>query len=180
MNHNPQQSDRLAYTVIGSVSAVVLAFLFWLIYFKEAATSSHELTTDLPLFNAFLNSLTTILLIAGYVFIKRGLRRAHIATMLTATGTSAVFLVSYIIYHHFQGDTPFVGQGLIRPVYFFILISHIILSMVMVPLVFATLYQAARRRYVKHKALAKITLPIWLYVSVTGVLIFIFLNWFNY
>jgi putative membrane protein len=99
--------------------------------------------------------------------------------MLLATFTSALFLVSYIAYHHFHGDSKFLAQGWIRPVYFTILISHILLSVVQVPLILTTLYLAYSKNFVKHKKIAKITFPIWLYVSVTGVLIFIILKWFN-
>lgn len=174
LSQNP--ADRFAYALIGLVSAIILAFLFWLIYFKEAAVSTLSFSAELPHLNALLNAITTALLITGYVFIKKGLKKAHILTMLTATATSGLFLISYIIYHHFQGDTPFLGEGWIRPVYFFILITHIVLSMGMVPMVFATLYQAARKNYVAHKKIARITFPIWLYVSVTGVMIYFLLH----
>ncbi len=178
-NSNNTVNDKVAYSIIGLVSTIVLAFLFWLIYFKQAAESAHVFTSYLPALNALLNSITTVLLILGYAFIKRGLRERHIITMLMATGTSGLFLISYIIYHHFHGDTQFLTQGWIRPVYFFILISHIILSMVMVPMVFATLYHAFRKNFSKHLKIARITFPIWIYVSITGVMIFFFLQFLN-
>jgi putative membrane protein len=163
------------------ISFVVLAFLFWLIYFKTGADASGLAWVSLlPLANAILNFITSCFLLIGYYFIKVGKKLEHIASMLCATMTSAIFLVSYIVYHHFHGDTKFIAEGGIRYVYFFILISHIILSMVMVPLVFGTLYHAARKNFSVHKKLAKWTFPIWLYVSITGVLIYIFLKFLNH
>ena len=133
----------------------------------------------LPALNALLNSLTTIFLISGIVFIKNNMAKWHIRSMLLATLTSAVFLISYITYHHFHGDTKFLAQGAVRTIYFIILISHILLSAVQVPLILSTLYLGLTKKYEKHRKVAKITFPIWLYVSITGVLIFVFLKWFN-
>ena len=99
--------------------------------------------------------------------------------MLTAVGTSGLFLVSYIVYHYFQGDTKFTNPGAIKYFYFFILISHIFLSVINVPAVFITLYHAANKNFDKHKRFAKWTFPIWLYVSVTGVLVYLFLKFLN-
>jgi putative membrane protein len=176
MTTNEAKEEKVAFTIIGVVSVLVLAFLFWLIYFKEAAEATHSFVADLPALNAFLNGLTTILLMVGYIFIKKKKVKAHIASMSSAVFTSGLFLVSYVIYHHFQGDTKFLGVGFVRPVYFFILITHIILSMVVVPLVFSTLFFALRKKYEKHRKVAKITFPIWIYVSITGVMIFFFLK----
>jgi putative membrane protein len=100
--------------------------------------------------------------------------------MYAATITSALFLLGYISYHHFHGDTKFIATGAIRPLYFGVLISHILLSATQVPLILSTLYFALTQQFVKHKKTAKITFPIWLYVSVTGVIIFIFLKYFNF
>ena len=172
-------SDRQVYKLIILLSGLILSFLFWLIYINEGHVSSQPSVRYLPLINAILNSLTTVLLIFGFYFIKKGWVEAHIKAMLTAVFSSALFLVGYIIYHHFHGDTKFLGEGVIRPIYFFILISHIFLSVFMVPLVFATLFQAFKRNFVKHKKLARITFPIWLYVSVTGVLIYLLLRFFG-
>ena len=175
-----QENNKAAYTIIFASSAVILAFLFWLIYFKEAADSAYQFTSYLPAVNALLNSITTILLVSGFYFIKKGMQKAHIKTMISAVMTSGLFLISYIVYHHYHGDTQFIAQGMIRPVYFSILISHIILSIFMVPMVFMTLFLAASKQWPKHKKMARWTFPIWLYVSVTGVLIFFFLKYLNY
>ena len=173
-------SDKTVFSIIGLVSAAVIGFLFWLIYFKTgAAVNSAGWVSNLPAFNAILNALTATLLVTGYVFIKKNHRDLHTKAMLAATFTSACFLVSYITYHHFQGDTKFMGVGVIRPIYFFILITHILLSIVQVPLILTTLYLAFVQNFTRHKKFARVTFPIWLYVSVTGVLIFVILKSFN-
>jgi putative membrane protein len=174
-------SEKKVFAVIGVLSALVLAFLVWLIYFKPGATAPAEMNwiNSLPSLNALLNSLTTIFLISGIVFIKNNMPKWHIRSMLMATLTSAIFLISYITYHHFHGDTKFLAQGMVRTIYFIILISHILLSAVQVPLILSTLYLGLSKKYEKHRKVAKITFPIWLYVSITGVLIFVFLKWFN-
>ena len=173
-------SEKTALGIIGVISAAVLGFLFWLIYFKTGAdVDSTGWVSYLPVLNAFLNALTATLLISGYVAIKWNDINLHKYLMLAATTASACFLISYITYHHYHGDTKFLGTGVIRPIYFSILISHILLSMVQVPLILTTLYLAFMKNYVRHKKIARITFPIWLYVSVTGVLIFIILRWFN-
>lgn len=155
---------------------ILSGFLIWLIYYKPAATTEGEWVTYLPAANACFNALCACCLIGGFVNIKRGNRDMHIRCMLAALVFSVLFLGSYIVYHHFHGDTPFPGQGPIRLLYFFILISHIVLSIVALPLVFTTLYHAARQQFEAHKKIARYTFPIWLYVSVTGVLVFFFLR----
>lgn len=175
------KNNKLAYTAITAVSALVLIFLFWLIYFKPAAQSDHlAWVSFLPTLNAIFNSVTTILLVLGYRLIKAQNKSGHIRCMLSAVGTSALFLISYIIYHHYQGDTLYLTQGILRPIYFFILISHILLSVVLVPLIFTTLYHAFLKHFATHKRFAKITFPIWLYVSITGVLIYLFVHFLNF
>lgn len=173
--------DANIYILIGTISFLALGFLIWLIYFRSVAETAGEgrWVELLPVVNVFLNTLTSISLISGFVFIKKNHINLHKKAMLTATFTSALFLISYVTYHHFHGDTKFQAMGLIRPVYFGILITHILLSAVQVPLILATLYLALTKKFVKHKKLAKITFPVWLYVSITGVLIFIILRWFN-
>ncbi len=135
--------------------------------------------SDLPTVNATLNTISAILLTIGYVLIRQRRVEAHKRCMLAAFAVSVLFLISYVIYHANAGSTPFTRQGWIRPVYFTILISHIILAFVIVPLAIRTLYLAWRERFEKHRRIAKITLPIWLYVSVTGVLIYLMLYHIN-
>lgn len=173
------KNEKLAYKVIIGLSLAVFIFLVWLIYFKPTAQTDSSYIEYLPMLNAFFNFLTSVFLISGYVAIKNNRIDFHKKLMMAATSTSALFLVSYVTYHHFHGDSKFLGQGMVRYAYFFILISHIFLSAIQVPLILSTLYLAFTNNTLKHKKVAKITFPIWLYVSVTGVLIFVFLRWFN-
>ena len=128
--------------------------------------------SDLPTVDAALNATSAVLLTLGYIFIRRGNVRAHKTCMLSALGTSAVFLACYLTYHYFHGTTRFPGHGAVRPVYFTILISHTVLAAAIVPLVVTTLYRALRGRFALHRRIARWTLPAWLYVSVTGVVVY--------
>jgi len=129
----------------------------------------------LPHLNALLNTTSALLLIAGYRFIRAKSVRAHRNCQIAAVGTSTLFLISYLTYHYYHGDTPFPGQGIVRPFYFAILISHVILAIVIVPLVWITVYRAARGDFTRHRRIARWTLPLWLYVSVTGVIVYLML-----
>ena len=173
------KSEKLVYKVIIAVSIAIFIFLTWLIYIKPPAEINNNWVQYLPALNAFLNGMTSIFLVLGITLIKNKKVKPHVASMLAATFTSALFLISYITYHHFHGDSKFQGPGFIRYVYFFILISHIVLSAVQVPLILSTLYLAYSEQYAKHRNVERITFPIWLYVSITGVLIFVFLRIFN-
>ncbi len=172
-------NESLANKIITITSIIIFVFLTWLIYFKNPAQTNSEWINYLPHLNASLNSLTTIFLILGLVKIKSGRIKEHKVMMYLATFTSFLFLVSYVTYHHFHGDTKFTQEGVIRIIYFFILITHILLSIVQVPLILSTHYLAHTQNFIKHKKIAKWTFPIWLYVSITGVLIFFFLNFLN-
>jgi uncharacterized membrane protein YozB (DUF420 family) len=132
-------------------------------------------TSQLPTLNAALNSLSAVFLFAGYRFIRAKNRDAHRACMLAAFFCSTVFLISYLVYHFQVGSVGFKGQGWIRPVYFTILISHTILAAAVVPLALITLFRALRERFDAHRRIARWTFPIWLYVSVTGVAIYLML-----
>jgi uncharacterized membrane protein YozB (DUF420 family) len=131
--------------------------------------------TQLPGLNASLNALSAIFLSVGYVFIRQRRIGRHRACMLAALVTSALFLTSYVVYHWQVGSVPFAGQGVVRRVYFAILITHIILAVVIVPLVLVTVSRALTRRFDRHRTIARVTLPLWLYVSVTGVVIYLML-----
>jgi putative membrane protein len=168
-------SARGPWLVIAVLSLAVAAFLIWLIYFKGRETAP-DWVASLPAANAAFNSLSALCLVFGYINIRRRRIAVHQRFMLSAAGFSALFLISYITYHYFHGDTKFPGQGWIRPVYFFVLISHITLSMVALPLIFATLYFALTRGFQIHRKIARWTFPIWLYVSVTGVVVFLVLR----
>jgi uncharacterized membrane protein YozB (DUF420 family) len=125
--------------------------------------------------NASLNAISAILLVAGFTFILRGKIRAHRACMLSAFTASALFLISYVIYHIRVGNVRFLGQGWIRPVYFTLLISHVFLAIVILPLAIITLTRALREQFDRHRRIARWTLPLWLYVSVTGVIVYVML-----
>jgi uncharacterized membrane protein YozB (DUF420 family) len=127
---------------------------------------------DLPTVNAVLNALSGILLLVGYVLIRQGRREAHRRTMLAAVACSAVFLVSYLTYHFQVGSVRFQGQGLLRTAYFAILISHTLLAVSILPLVLVTLRHALGGRFDRHRRVARLTLPLWGYVSVTGVVVY--------
>jgi putative membrane protein len=131
--------------------------------------------SDLPLVNASLNGLATVLLIVGYVCIRQRRISAHRAAMVAAFATSVLFLISYLIYHAQAGSRPFPGQGSIRGVYFVILITHIVLAATIPPLAGITLWRAYRRRFDRHMKIARWTLPLWLYVSITGIVVYLML-----
>jgi putative membrane protein len=171
-------SNRTAVGSIVGISVLVFLFLLWLLYLKEAPAEAPDSEIDLtfmPAINALLNSGCVVCLVLGLRAILRGEREKHMRFMLSALGLSAVFLVGYLTYHHYHGDTPFEGTGMIRPVYFFILITHIVLSAVMLPMIFTTFYFAATKNFTSHKKLARYTFPVWMYVSVTGVLVYLIL-----
>jgi len=134
-----------------------------------------DLYSVLPHLNATLNASSFILLSSGYYFIRRGRVNAHRNCQLAALTASIIFLISYIVYHQHHGATPFAGQGIARPIYFTILLTHTVMAVVIVPFVIVTLRRALRRDFQRHRALARWTLPMWLYVSITGVLVYLML-----
>jgi len=127
---------------------------------------------DLPALNATLNAASAVLLATGFVLIRAGRREAHKRAMVAALVCSTLFLTSYLVYHAQVGSVRFRGQGALRPVYFAILISHTVLAVTVVPLALVTLVQALRTRFDRHRRIARIALPIWGYVSVTGVIVY--------
>lgn len=131
--------------------------------------------TDLPALNATLNAISFVFLVTGYVFIRRGQWRKHRFCMIGALVMSALFLTSYVIYHLNVGSVPFRGTGWIRTVYFAVLIPHVILAAAIVPLVLITVSRALSKRFDRHRVIARWTLPLWLYVSITGVIVYLML-----
>lgn len=127
---------------------------------------------DLPALNAILNSISAVLIVVGYFLIRARRIEAHRKTMLAAFTTSTLFLTSYLIYHAQVGSVRFQGTGVIRSVYFTILLTHTVLAVAVAPMVIVTLFRGLKGRFEKHRRLARITLPIWLYVSVTGVVVY--------
>lgn len=132
-------------------------------------------TSDLPTVNAMLNATSFVLLGTGFVMIKRDKWQAHRLAMIAAVVVSALFLTSYLIYHAQEGSTPYEGEGITRVIYFFILITHVILAAAIVPLVLTTLWRAWKDPWLNHAKVARITFPLWMYVSATGVLVYLML-----
>lgn len=132
-------------------------------------------SSDLPTLNAILNGISFILLCIGYYYIRQRRWKAHRLTMILALISSTLFLVSYVIYHVQIGSQRYDGEGILRIIYFVILIPHVILAAGMVPLVLLTVYRAWKNPWDRHAKIAKITLPIWLYVSITGVIVYLML-----
>lgn len=163
------------------VSAAVVVFLLWLMYFRGAGAAPPPagFVARLPAVNASLNAVSATCLVAGYVAVRRRRFRTHMRWMLTALGASALFFVSYVIYHHYQGHTKFTGTGIVRPIYFFVLISHIILAAVVLPMILLSFFTSLSGRLAAHRRLSRFTLPLWLYVSITGVLVFVMLGLFS-
>ena len=128
--------------------------------------------SDLPAVNATLNATAAVLLSIGWILIKRGRWTAHRAVMIAAFCTSVLFLISYVVYHAQVGSVPFTRTGAIRTVYFTILLTHIILAIVIVPMALVTLSRGLSKKFDRHRAIARWTLPLWMYVSVTGVLVY--------
>lgn len=166
--------SRSVLVAIGALSFVALAFLLWLIYFR-GSSSAPEWVSSLPAVNAALNFMSAVCLLAGYLRIRRREVTTHKRFMIAATCFSALFLVSYIIYHFFHGESIFPGHGWVRAFYLGVLASHVLLSVVALPLILTTLYFGLGAQFLFHRKVARWTFPIWMYVSVTGVLVFLLL-----
>jgi putative membrane protein len=173
-------NPRAVLGVIFAASVTAVSFLLWLLYVHRASAQFVGQWTFLPALNAFLNGLSAIALCVGLYFIKHGNRQAHRTSMLWAFGFSSLFLISYIVNHALHGDTRFPGHGTARTIYLSILASHIFLSVVALPLVLTTFFFSLSGRFVMHRRIARYTFPIWLYVSVTGVIVFAFLKVYAY
>lgn len=165
-----EASERRAVLGIAALSVLVILAVAALVLGPTPAGPAPP--SLLPTLNALLNGTSAALLTAGFLFIRRKRVAAHRACMLSAFGVSTLFLVSYVVYHAQAGSVPFHGKGWIRPVYFTLLLSHIVLAAVIVPLALTTIWRAWSERFDRHRRIARWTLPIWLYVSVTGVLVY--------
>lgn len=169
------RSDRSFWIFNAVVSAAAVGFLGWLLLVREAG-GVHADLSFMPGVNAVLNATSATFLLFGLAAIRNGRRELHKRLMVSAFAASAVFLIGYVFYHYAHGDTPFQGEGVTRAIYFAVLITHVLLSIVMLPMILGTFFLAARERFSAHKKLARWTLPIWLYVSVTGVVIYFMLR----
>jgi putative membrane protein len=169
---NSPTSTRVPIAGIVLLSAAAVSLLLWLIYVHHAPPKYAQSLMFLPALNALLNSLSAIALIIGFAFIRRKQIARHRVSMMTAFAFSALFLVSYVANHALHGDMLFAGHGAVRDTYLAILISHIFLSVVVLPLVLITFFFSLSGRFAQHKRIARYTFPIWLYVSVTGVIVY--------
>ncbi|RAK02182.1 putative membrane protein [Larkinella arboricola] len=167
-----QIEQNKKYNRLINVLAVVIPVVVAVLLGIRQKVDLGAWTTYLPHINAVINSLTTGLLLAGLYFIKQKNISAHRNAMLLAFTLGSLFLVSYVLYHLSNDSTPFGGQGIVRPVYYFLLISHIILSVVVVWFVLRAVYFALSGQIAKHKAVVRWAYPIWLYVSITGVIVY--------
>jgi putative membrane protein len=158
------------------VCVAAVAFLVWILYIKAPPAEPSDAFPYLPAVNATLNGISACCIALGFLAIKSGKKRIHMTLMISAGVVSALFLVSYITYHTIHGDTKFLGEGTIRFVYFFVLATHIGCTLFALPMILMTFFLAATRRFDLHKRLARYTLPLWLYVSITGVTIFLLLK----
>jgi putative membrane protein len=178
-----EQAEIRPRPVVGAivvVSGLAVSFLLWLLYVHHPSADFAGRWMFLPALNALLNGSCAIALCVGLYFIKHHKRDAHRTSMLLAFAFSSVFLVSYIVNHALHGDTIFPGHGGVRTLYLSILASHVILSIVALPMVLTTFFFSLTGRFAMHRRIARWTFPIWLYVSITGVVVFIFLKAYVY
>jgi putative membrane protein len=168
-------SDRPFWVFNAVLSVAALSFLAYILMIRRATGASVDLRF-MPAVNASFNALSATLLAVGWVAIRRGARTLHKYLMVSAFVSSSLFLVGYLVYHWAHGDTKFGGHGTVKLVYLLVLASHILLSMAIVPMCLASFYFAWKQRFSPHRRIGRVLLPIWLYVSVTGVFIFFMLR----
>ena len=170
-------SDRVFAVGAGLATVAVMWFLVWLVYFN-AGQPEHAAagSSVLPKVSASLNALSASLIAAALVAVRKRKYRLHAGLMLSAVVTSACFLANYVYYHLHHGDTPFTGTGVVRVVYLAILITHILLSMIVFPLILTSIFLAVSRRLATHRSVSRYTWGIWMYVSVSGVVIYAMLH----
>ncbi len=172
----PRSNTGLAVATILVISAAASLFLFWLIYQHPAADTSSARLPFLPALNAVLNGLSAIALLVGFTFIRARKIAAHRASMITAFLFSTLFLVSYIMHHYLHGDVRYPIHAAYRSLYLPLLASHIILAVVALPLILVTFFFSLSGRFLQHRKVARWTFPLWLYVSVTGVITYVMLR----
>src|SRR5579863_709075 len=172
--HRPGTGPAIA--AILCISAVATLFLFWLIYVHPASDRASVRLAFLPALNAVLNGLSATALLIGFTFIRARRIPAHRATMITAFVFSTLFLVSYILHHALHGDVRYPAHAALRSVYLPLLASHIVLATVTLPLVLVTFYFSLTGRFPQHRRIARWTFPLWLYVSITGVITYVMLR----
>ncbi|NDP26098.1 MAG: DUF420 domain-containing protein [Flavobacterium sp.] len=175
MEDNLLEKKFSKFIIIVSILIPVVVAILFSVKLKDFGFNVEPLSFLPPIY-ATINGITAIVLVAGVLAIKNGKRKLHERLMTTAIALSVAFLVMYVGYHMTSDSTKFGGEGIIRPIYFFILISHILLSIAVIPLVLITYVRALAERFDRHKKIAKITFPIWLYVAVTGVIVYLMIE----
>ena len=174
-NLNAVELKYRKWIIVLSIAIPVVVAILFKIKLKDFGFAVEPLTFLPPIY-ATINGITAVLLVAAVIAIKNGKRKLHENLMKTAIGCSVAFLGMYVAYHMTADSTTFGGEGIIRPIYFFILISHILLSIIIIPFVLVTYVRALAQRFDKHKKLARITFPLWLYVAVTGVIVYLMIS----
>ena len=172
---NSTEKKYNIWIIILSIAIPVVVAILFQIKLSDFGFAVKPLTFLPPIY-ATINGITAVLLVWAVLAIKKGNRSLHERLMKTAIACSVLFLVMYVAYHLTSDSTPYGGTGVLRPIYFFILISHIILSIGIIPLVLITYVKALAQRFDKHKKIAKITFPIWLYVAITGVVVYLMIS----
>ncbi len=174
--HVAESSTHKPIAAILTISAAAIVFLLWLLYVHHAPPEFADRLRFLPALNAVLNGLSATALVAGFALILRRKIAAHRASMITAFVFSSIFVASYITNHALHGDSRYPGHGMIRTVYLLILLTHVLLSVVALPMVLTTFFFSLSGRIPQHRKIARFTFPIWLYVSVTGVVVYFMLS----
>jgi putative membrane protein len=175
MENNSLEKRYSSIIIVVSILIPVAVALLFMVKLKDFGINVTPLSFLPPIYAA-INGLTAVVLVAGVVAIKNGKRKLHQRFMTTAIALSLAFLVMYIAYHMTTDSTKFGGEGFVKGLYFFILITHIILSIIVIPLVLVTYVRALAQVFDKHKKIAKITFPIWLYVAITGVVVYLMIS----
>jgi len=175
MEDNSLEKKFSKFIIIVSILIPVVVAILFSVKLKDFGYNVEPLSFLPPIY-ATINGITAIVLVAGVLSIKNGKRKLHERLMTSAIALSVVFLVMYVAYHMTTDSTKFGGEGVIRNVYFFILITHILLSIAVIPLVMITYVRALANKFDKHKKIAKITFPIWLYVAITGVVVYLMIS----
>lgn len=173
----PDPSTRIFVAANAVATLAVMTFLVWLIYFNRGTPgSAAAVSATLPAVNAVLNGISAVLILGAFIAVKQRLYKLHATLMVAALTASACFLGGYVYYHLHHGDTRFAGTGWVRPIYFTILISHIALSVAAFPMIVTSMFLALRRRFATHRRVSRYTWAAWMYVSVTGVLVYLLLH----
>ena len=175
-NNELQKKQNTYLLIIGVLSVAIPVVVAFLLFLPQTGKLGDLDVSFLPHLNAVLNTATAISLLIGLYFVKQGQVIYHRTAMLSAVGLSSLFLVSYVIYHYQAPHTKFGGEGIIRHIYYFILVTHIILAAIIVPLVLLSIYYAFSEQISKHKRLVKWAYPAWLYVAVSGVVVYLMIS----